>query len=234
MHFQLSASKLNLLRDCERCFWDTYRGDFKRPFTPFATVMNGIDRVAKAYIDQYRVQHRLPPDLEGKVTGLFLPDLEIMQRWRHWQSGLKANLTVGTEHTVQLIGALDDVIVTPGPTIEAFTYTPADIKTKGDLPKDSGKQYYQVQCDCYGLLLTANRYATSGKAYLIYLYPVACLTGSNGIPIQFGSQVFELESKADRAVELIDRAIDVLTGPRPRPHPACDFCRYGTGYGGED
>ena len=212
----LSASKLNLLRECRRCFYDANVFKIERPRGIFPSLPNGVDRVMKEYIDSYRETKRLPPELEHLTGCQLWGNLDSIKKLRHWRSGLKATLTIGGQ-TVSIIGALDDLIV------EADgTHSPYDTKTKGDLPKDDGSQYYQGQQDIYGLLLDDNGFPISGKGYLHYWYPVV----AEGDRMTFKDAFYTVSVDHERAKNEIEEAVGLLSGGQPDWNDACEYCRF--------
>lgn len=210
----LSASKLNVMRDCERCFFDINTLKIERPRGIFPGLPMGVDRVMKRYLDSFRGS--LPPELSGKINGVFWGTQREIEKLRNWRSGLQALIVVhGT--TVKLIGALDDLIQ----EVDS-TFSPYDTKTKSDLPKDDGAIYYQGQLDIYTLLLRENHFPSSGKAYLDYWFPVLCEGGS----LTFEHALYTLKTNADAALDVIGRAVLILNGERPGTNSACEYCRF--------
>ena len=212
--YSLSASKLNLLKECRRCFYDANVLKIERPRGIFPSLPGGVDRVMKEYMDRHR--GKLPLELCQDLTGKLWGSVSEITKLRHWKSGLKTLVQVGTK-TVSLIGALDDLILEPNHTFSAY-----DTKTKGDLPKDDGSQYYQLQLDVYGLLLQSNGMTPSGKGYLCYWYPVA----KAGEGIEFRSKLYTLTVDPARAVADITDAVNLMQGGQPDHNPACEFCRF--------
>lgn len=211
----LSPSKLGVYRECHRCFYDANVLKIERPRGIFPSLPGGVDRVMKDYGDQYR--GRMMPHLATKLTGTLWGTVEQMNKLRNWRSGLKATLTVHGK-SVSVIGALDDLVFE-----RDGTYSPFDTKTKGDVPKDDGSQYYQGQMDIYALFLRQANMIPSGKAYLDYWYPV--VTGGNG-SITFKDQLYTLTADPDRAVKLIEDAVAVLQGGQPDENPDCEYCTF--------
>ena len=211
---RLSASTLGILEECPRCFYQHVIHGTKRPAGPFPSLPNGIDRVLKVYADKFRGS--LPAELIGKVSGVLFPDLEKMQKYRHWQSGLQ--MDIETPHgKVTLIGALDDLVMGPG------VYSPLDFKTKGSRPKDSGVRYYGRQANLYALLLKGNGMEPSGEAYLSYWYPEEV---GIGWEIRFKVDVYSIPADPDQAVALLERAMAVLAGGEPEASEKCQFCAW--------
>ena len=147
-----------------------------------------------------------------------------MKRWRQWQTGLTY---VDPVLQVKLIGALDDCL------LSGDVFIPIDFKTKGFEPKTSEEQYYQLQLDCYSLMLEAGGYKTDGRGFLAYYYPVKVevkegeqFTMGKVVPIAFGVKVFELKCDPERAKATIKEAVELLAGKRPDPGADCEYCNY--------
>jgi len=223
---KLSPSKLNLLNDCPLCFWKAYAAKVPKPRGIFPSLPGGMDRVIKGYFDMHRVSGILPMEVEGIIPAktLLMSDLPLMNKWRNWRSGLTTYIE---DLDVELIGALDDCLVGEA------GYMPLDYKTKGSKPKDSGVQYYQTQLDCYELMLNYNGYDTCGKSYLLYFYPIggaaiekdAIVQGE--MALNFGIELYEIETDIDRALALIEKAVKVRTSNKPpKANPDCEMCNY--------
>lgn len=210
----LSPSKLGIYRECQRCFYDVNVLKIERPRGIFPSLPGGIDRVMKEHGDQYR--GRMMPPLDKELTGIFWGTVEQINKLRNWRSGLKANVTAHGK-SVNVIGALDDLVFE-----QDGTYSPFDTKTKGDVPKDDGSQYYQAQMDIYALFLKQANMTPSGKAYLAYWYPVSAA----GSGITFAHQLYTLTADPDRAVKLIEDAVAVLIGDRPAVNLTCEYCKF--------
>lgn len=215
----LSASKLGIKRECDRCFYDINVLKIPRPESIVASITGGIDRTVKGYFDQFR--GAVPPLLAGQVPGFLYPDVEKMKKMRHWKSGLKAEVEVHGIR-VSIIGALDDLLVNcPG-------YAPLDGKSKGDAPKDDGSTYYQVQSDIYGLLLDRNGMPPSGFSYFAYCWPITLdhVEGRSAPVWDAGCKVYALGCSPDNAVKTIGDAVLVLKGGQPAWNPSCTYCTF--------
>jgi hypothetical protein len=223
---QLSPSKMGILRECPRCFWDANNLKFARPRGIFSSLPNGIDLVMKDYFNNFRGS--LPPEIRGQVEGVLMKDLATLTKWRSWRTGLTY---VDKALDVKLIGALDECLTT-----KEGLYIPLDYKTKGSEPQTDGSEYYQLQLDCYMLMLRHNGYKTAGKAYLSYFYPdaIPLILDDQGardlLMFPFKVKVFEIACDADRAVEKIKEAVQILRAPRPEAAPDCEYCKFGIMY----
>lgn len=226
----LSPSKLNLFRECPRCFHDAYTSDTPRPRGIMASLPGGMDLIMKKYVDQFRGQ--LPPGLGGKLPGVLFHDMSKMKRWRFWKTGPSWSDPV---KMITLVGALDDCLK------DGDVFIPLDWKTKGSEPKDDGSQYYQTQLDCYNLMLEALGLQVRDEGWLVYIHPVfASLhcaddmvsrpiqpANKNWIDVTFELTPFKLACSRERAKEIVYKAAECLRGPRPAPSDTCEMCAYG-------
>jgi len=104
----------------------------------------------KDYYDSYRKEGGLPPELQGKVEGKLVPDIELMDDWRNWRRGLSF---FDPDLQATLGGAIDECLV------DEDIYIPVDFKTRGSPPKEGQSElFYQTQLDTYSLLLQKNGY----------------------------------------------------------------------------
>ena len=205
---------LSLFRDCPRCFWLHYNKDVHRPRGIFPSLPGGMDLVIKDYYDQYR--DSLPPELEGKVDGVLMPDVDLMNRWRNWRTGLEYNDPV---LNATLFGALDECL------IRGKLYIPLDYKTRGSALRDGdSEKYYQTQLDTYALLLQANGYPPADYAYLVYYYPKQVL--ENGV-VKFNVKPVRLSADPERVRKIFEAAVKTLRGPLSAQHSDCEYCTWG-------
>jgi len=211
---RLSPSQLNLFKDCPRCFWLHHNQKIHRPRGIFPSLPGGMDGVIKVYFDKYRGTDKLPPELAGKVDGVLLPDLEVMNKWRNWRTGLTYK---DQETGATLIGALDDCLVYEG------KYIPLDYKTRGYDPKPGGEMYYQLQLDTYCLLLEVNNFSQPSYAYLVYYVPKT--VGENGM-VRFEITPKKVATSSENALNVFKQAVYLLMGPIPDSHSECEYCAW--------
>lgn len=221
---RLSPSKLSVFTECPRCFWNAEVGGVPRPRGPFPSLPGGMDLRMKTYFDQYR--GAMPPQIAGAVPGALYADQAQLKRWRFWRTGLSVRRA-----RWELIGAIDDLVVSP-----EGLHNPLDYKTKGSEPKNDGAQYYQHQLDCYHLMLEENGRPAGGQGYLCYLWPEVVRTADEAIPgidVQFRLKVFTLQTDAARAERMIEAAVACIESKTPPEEtPTCEYCRYAQDYAG--
>jgi len=204
---QLSASTLKLFQECPRCFWLHVTKKIERPRGPFPSLPSGIDRVLKAYFEQYRQAGTLPPLIQGKVEG------------RLATTSLQIGFDDARTHA-RLWGKLDDCVALPDQRV-----APLDHKTRASAPDGVTytQKYYQLQMDVYTLLLERNGHATSRSAYVVYYCPVAGAL-HNGFP--FEVTVHKIATDPEGAYRVFAQALRCLDAPLPDAGEACAFCRW--------
>ncbi len=212
--FRISPTTgLNLFKECPRCFWLHYNENVHRPRGIFPSLPGGMDLVIKKHFDKFRGS--LPPEIDNKVEGQLLPDLELLNKWRDWRTGLEY---CDQERDAVLFGALDDCLISDN------CYIPIDYKTRGFAPKQGdSEKYYQTQIDTYALLLNENGYKVKNFAYLVYYYPEE--VREEGI-VKFNIKPIKISTDLERAKKTFESAVDFLKGPIPKEHSNCEYCSW--------
>ncbi len=188
-----------------------YNKRVRRPRGIFPSLPGGMDLVIKDYFDKYRSE--LPPELVGKVEGTLMPNLNLMQEWRNWRTGLEYH---DKKLDAVLFGALDDCL------LDEVAYIPIDYKTRGSAPGEAdSKKYYRTQLETYNLLLSANGYKIKDFAYLVYYYPKEVRRG--GL-IEFDIKIVKIETDIERTRKIFSSAVELLRGPMPSDAGSCEHC----------
>lgn len=211
--YYLSPSKLNIFRDCPRCFWLHINQGIKRPRGIFPSLPGGMDLVIKTYFDKYRLKKELPPEIKRSVEGELFSDLSVLKKWRSWK---KTDLYYENEAlNVTLSGALDDCL------IQDNFYIPLDYKTRGSKLIEDPRKYYQTQLDCYCLILESSGYKTKNLSYLLYYWPEE--VKENGL-VQFSIKPIKIENSIESAKNIVEKAVSVLLSKIPKASDKCEFC----------
>ena len=201
MSYELSATKLNLLKDCPRCFWLLMNKNFKRPSGLRSSVPVKMDSIIKRYFNSYR-GNILPPILNGQINGRLAV-------------GIPLTLRYDTGNGIILWGRPDDYL-----ELNDLNIAVLDHKTASQAPK-AVHPSYQLQMDVYSYLLKKNGYKTSNKAYLIYFTPDHCIL-HNGMKIN--CSVIEVTTDINHVENLISIAQKNLNGPIPDSSEKCEYC----------
>lgn len=223
---RLSPSTLNLFLECPRCFWLHINENIHRPRGIFPSLPSGMDKIIKVYFDKHRRKGELPPEIQGKVEGKLISNLELLNKWRNWKTGLECRDEI---LGVTLFGALDDCLQDSSTGSEQVYYIPLDYKTRGSAPREGdSEKYYGNQLDCYALLLDENGYPTKGVGYLVYYYPKEVERSGK---IVFDIDVVKLNTDPNRARKTLEEAVKLLNRPIPSYHSECEYCIWGRNNG---
>ena len=145
--YKLSPSRLNLMKDCPRCFWLSMHKVWSRPTGIFPSLPSGMDRILKTHFDKFMKKGVLPPELceNQECNGFKLfDDEELLKDWRNNFRGISWIDKEGNK----LFGAVDNILVN-GKKLVVLDY-----KTRGFPLKDDTAQHYQNQLDFYNFLLS--------------------------------------------------------------------------------
>ncbi len=219
--YELTPALLNLYQDCARCFWVEIHEKVKRPLNfSSSTLQGGMNLVFKKYADIYRLKGSLPPELSKQVEGIFLPDADLIKKWRDRKAGLYyENKDIG----VSLRGTLDECVVREDEGEQV--YVPLDFTTRGyDNKEEAHDNHAQLKLDCYDLLLNKNGYKTSSTGYLVYYIPEE--VRESGV-VEFNVQVIQLVTEGRRVMNLMTEVADVLNGKIPEAGQNCEYCAWG-------
>ena len=217
---RLSPSTLNLFLECQKCFWLEQVRGIHRPRGIFPSLPGGMDNLIKKYFDKYRLQGKLPPEIEGKVDGVLMADLDLLNKWRSWRTGL---VYKDLESGAILSGALDDLLVNPSKQV----YMPFDYKTRGYALKEDSSSFYQNQLNCYSLMLEANGMKSAGFGYLCYYIPKDVAEGGQ---VRFEITVKKMDVDPEAAKKVFENAQELIKGPMQKTHNECIYCSWGNDF----
>ncbi len=201
---RVAQTTLNLLRECERCFWLHLHGVRRPggPAGPSPTVTRGLDTVISHYCAPYHDQDILPPLLAHHLRGRLVT--------------ARIGPCVHEETGLTLVDRLDECL-----EVNGGLFAPLDHKTRGSAPMGVCAAD-QLQLDIYTLLLAESGYSVAGYGVLVYYVPV---DGElhEGFPFQV--YVRKADTDAERARIWLRRARAVLDLPAPpEASPDCAYC----------
>lgn len=204
--YKLSPSCLNLMEECERCFWLHHHGK-KRPEGIFPSLPNGMDLILKKHFDKFMEKGKLPPELETeecKDCKLF-DDKKKLEEWRNSRKGLWIEDKEGNI----LHGGIDNLLVRKGKLIVL------DYKTRGFPLKEDTAEHYRNQLDVYNFLLCELGYETENFSFLLFYYPREVLeTGE----VVFDTKLVKMKVDVESASRLWKKALKLLNGSCPAVH----------------
>ncbi len=212
MPYKLSPSSLNLMEECQRCFWLELNSGISRPNGIFPSLPSGMDRVLKAHFDSFRDRKALPPELNGVNAELF-GNTELLDVWRNNRKGIQFNDDKGN----LVRGAVDDILQNGSRLIVL------DFKTRGFPVKDDTAGHYQLQLDVYNFLLRKAGYETEDYAYLLFYHPKEVEEDGD---VAFHADLVKMGISTKNAEKAISKALEILQGKIPEINPECQFCEW--------
>jgi len=224
--FKVSRSKIELYKQCPRCFWLDVRLKITRPNGPPFNINKTIDELFKKEFDSYRAKGQPHPLMtEYKVSAV---------PFRHEQLGEWRETFVGVQHLHQatnllVFGAVDDLWVGPDGTVMVVDYK-ATSKDK-EVGIDSEWQIsYKRQLEVYQWLLRQNGLVVDNVGYFVYTNARVDLDGFFD-RVEFKTKIIPYGGNASWVEPTLQQMKQCMDGDMPAVGTAamggeCDFCAY--------
>lgn len=221
-NWKLSRSKIDLFKECPRCFYlDNKLGTKRPPGYPF-NLNSAVDHLFKKEFDVYRKKGIAHPLMEEfGVDAVPFPHKD-MDTWRDNFKGVKY-LHEPTEFIVT--GAVDDVWVNPrGELIVAdYKATSKDGEVTLDADWQDG---YKRQMEVYQWLLRQNGFKVSDTGYFVYANGDTDKDEFGGI-LEFDIKLIPYtgdDSWIEGTLNDIKKCLE--SDKIPNMNEDCDYCRY--------
>ncbi|MBI4137878.1 MAG: PD-(D/E)XK nuclease family protein [Candidatus Sungbacteria bacterium] len=214
---KISPSGISSLLECPRCLWLQVNEEKKRPRGIYPSLPDGMDNVFKNYFDEYRERGEIPPEIDGKVDGALFQDRGRLQRWREFNFGRGGMRAEIPEYEMTVAGAIDDLLVSPD-----GRFIPFDFKTRGYPTKEDTHEHYRHQLDLYSFLFEKNGLPPADFGYLLFFWPTSYEMGA----ANFKTELVKMDVSPSRARGLLKKVRDIVGGPIPPAHHACEYCVY--------
>lgn len=162
--FKVSRSKIELFKQCPRCFWLDVRLKITRPNSPPFNINKAIDELFKKEFDVYRAQGEAHPMmLDNQIKAVPFAHKKL-DDWRENFVGVQA---LHQPTNLLVFGAVDDIWVDAAGNLIVVDYK-ATAKTK-EVSIDSDWQIsYKRQMEVYQWLLRQNKFAVNDTGYFVY------------------------------------------------------------------
>ena len=225
--FKVSRSKIELFKQCPRCFWLDVRLKISRPSSPPFNINKAIDELFKKEFDSYRSKgepHPLMVSHNVEAVPFAHKDLDV---WRENFTGV-ATLHVSTN--LHVFGAVDDIWVNSNNELIVVDYK-ATAK-QAEVSIDSAWQIsYKRQMEVYQWLLRQNGFTVSDTGYFVYTNGRFDLDGFND-QLSFRTKVIPYTGN-DAWIEPTLRAMKECMENEDMPAVGdaamggpCDYCSY--------
>jgi len=224
--YKVSRSKIELYKQCPRCFWLDLRLKIKRPDGPPFQINKAVDELLKKEFDSYRLKGEPHPMmLEFGVQAVpFAHD--SLNTWRQNFVGVFAQHAPTNFH---VFGALDDVWTNTGGELIVVDYK-ATAK-QSDVTLDAEWQIsYKRQMEVYQWLLRQNGFVVNDTAYFVYCNGRLDLDGFNN-RVEFRTKIIPYTGSDTWVEPTLLEMKNCLESDIPDMGKAamggdCDFCTY--------
>ncbi len=224
--YKVSRSKIELFKQCPRCFWLDARLKIKRPSSPPFRINSAIDELLKKEFDTYRKEkkpHPIMKEFGVSATPFAHDDLD---KWRENFVGVQ---TLHEQSNLLVTGAIDDVWANDEDELIVVDYK-ATAK-QSDVSIDADWQIaYKRQMEVYQWLLRQNGFKVSNTGYFVYANGRLDLDGFHD-RVEFRTKVIPYKGDDSWVDDTLVKMKQCLEGDMPSVGVAamggpCDFCEY--------
>lgn len=224
--FKISRSKIELYKQCPRCFWLDTRLKIKRPDGPPFQINKAIDELLKKEFDSYRQKGEPHPMMVefGLSAVPFAHD--SLDQWRQNFVGV---FVLHEPTNLHIFGAVDDVWTNNQGELIVVDYK-ATAK-QSDVTLDAEWQIsYKRQLEIYQWLLRQNGFKVSDTGYFVYTNGRMDLDAFNN-KVEFRTKIIPYTGSDAWVESTLLEIKECLEGDMPAIGRAamggdCDFCTY--------
>ncbi len=224
--FKVSRSKIELFKQCQRCFWLDTRLKITRPQGPPFNINKTIDELFKKEFDSYRSQkkpHPLMVEYGVQAVPFAHDDLDT------WRENFVGVVAIHKPTNLHVFGAVDDIWVNDAGELIVVDYK-ATSKDR-EVSIDSDWQIaYKRQMEVYQWLLRQNGFAVNDTGYFVYTNGRMDMDGFND-RVEFKTKIISYTGNASWVEPTLHDMKACLEGEMPPIGVAamggdCDFCTY--------
>ena len=220
--FTLSRSKIDLFRDCPRCFYlDRRLGVGRPPGYPF-NLNSAVDTLLKKEFDIHRANGEPHPLMKAYGIDAVPYQHQDLDVWRENFQGVR------THHqptNFVITGAVDDVWVNPAGELIVVDYksTAKESEVNIDAPWQIS---YKRQMEVYQWLLRQNDFNVSNTGYFVYANGRTDRTAFDG-KLEFDVTVLPYTGSDEWIEPTLHEIRQCLENEDlPFSGQACDYCSY--------
>jgi len=224
--FKVSRSKIELFKQCPRCFWLDTRLKITRPSSPPFNINKAIDELFKKEFDSYRAKGEPHPLMvEYGVQGKPFAH-ENLDTWRENFVGVVA---VHQPTNLHVFGAIDDVWINDAGELMVVDYK-ATAKDREVSINSDWQISYKRQLEVYQWLLRQNGFTVNDTGYFVYTNGRMDLDGFNN-RVEFKTKIIPYKGNSDWVEPTLHEMKQTMEGDMPPIGTAamggpCDFCMY--------
>lgn len=224
--FKVSRSKIELFKQCQRCFWLDVRLKITRPNTPPFNINKAIDELLKKEFDSFRKKGEPHPLMVEFGVPAIPFSHDNLNQWRENFVGVQA---LHEPTNLMIFGAVDDIWVTDNNDLIVVDYK-ATAKDR-EVSIDSDWQIsYKRQMEIYQWLLRANGFSVSDMGYFVYTNGRIDLDGFNN-RVEFKTKIISYKGNDEWVEPTLQEMKKCMEGDMPAVGMAamggeCDYCAY--------
>lgn len=224
--FKVSRSKIELYKQCPRCFWLDVRLKITRPNSPPFNINKAIDELFKREFDKYRLDkkpHPLMVEFDIDAIPFEHTDLDT---WRETFVGVS---TLHEPTNLHVFGGIDDVWVDRSGRLIVVDYKATAKDTEVGIDAD-WQISYKRQLEIYQWLLRQNGFDVNNTGYFVYANGRMDLDGFNN-RVEFRTKIIPYEGSDS----WVDSTLTDMKSCMDSDMPAvgnsimggeCEFCAY--------
>lgn len=224
--YKVSRSKIELFKQCPRCFWLDARLRIKRPNGPPFRINSAIDELLKKEFDVHRKAGTPHVIMEEYSVDAIPFAHDDMDKWRENFVGVQV---LHDASNLLVTGAVDDVWVNPAGELIVVDYK-ATAKS-AEITIDADWQIaYKRQMEVYQWLLRQNGFSVSDTGYFVYANGRLDMDGFFD-KVEFRTKVIPYKGSDSWVEKTLVKMKQTLEGDMPAVGVAamggpCDFCEY--------
>lgn len=224
--FKVSRSKIELFKQCPRCFWLDVRLKITRPSSPPFNINKTIDELYKKEFDAHRVAGTPHPIMADNQLKAVPFQHEKLDDWRYNFTGVT---TLHKATNLHVFGAIDDVWVNDDGELIVVDYK-ATSKAR-EVSIDSDWQIsYKRQLEVYQWLLRQNDFTVCDTGYFVYTNARIDVDGF-GDHLEFITKLIPYTGSDDWIEPTLLKMKETMEGDMPAIGTAamggpCEFCTY--------
>ena len=220
--FELSRSKIQMFKDCPRCFYLDRRLGVNQPASFALNINNAIDLLFKKEFDKYRKEQKPHPIMtENNVDAIPFQHAKL-DEWRDPFKGVRYH---HEPSNFIVFGGVDDIWVNPKEELIVVDYK----STSTDYPIALNKpwhQSYKNQIDVYQWLFKMNEFPVCKTGYFVYANALKDKDEFNNI-LDFETTLLSYDGDVSWIESTLLDIKETLTSDEiPPSNSECDFCKY--------
>lgn len=221
--WKLSRSKIDVFKDCPRCFYvDNKLGTKRVPGPPFA-INSAVDHLLKQEFDLHRARGEQHPLQKHYGIDAMPVAHEELDEWRRNFGGVK-HVHEATGFTIT--GAIDDLWINDD---EEYIVVDYKATAKDEPVTELNKPWqdsYKRQMEVYQWLLRQNGLSVSDIGYFVYCTGKMDRKAFDG-RIDFDLHLIAHKGNTDWIEPILREIKDCLDADEiPDASPSCDWCAY--------